>query len=91
MRIASKPNVHTHAMELLIMTFVATAALFLPDIEFDFRHAWWRKFIQSLGRRLRALAAVRRRRRIGSIHNLVKSLLHRAAIALCERAHVTKE
>jgi hypothetical protein len=52
------------------MTSVATAALFLPDTEFDLRSAWWRRLIQSLGRRLRALAAERRRRRIDSlIHN----------------------
>ena len=63
------------------MTSFAPAALFLPDTEFDLRHAWWRKFIQSLGRRLRALAAERRRRRInGVIHNFdpATSSFHRA-------------
>ena len=70
MHIASRPVVHTHAMEILSMTSLATAALFLPDTELDLRHAWWRNFVQSLGRRLRALAAERRRRRINSaIHN----------------------
>ena len=70
------------------------AAAFLPDAELDLRHAWWRRFIQSLGRRLRALAAERRRRRINSlIHNFdpVTSVFHRASIGLCESAHATKE
>jgi hypothetical protein len=52
------------------MISVATAALFLPDTEFDLRSAWWRRLIQSLVRRLRALAGERRRRRIsGLVHN----------------------
>jgi hypothetical protein len=82
--------VHAYAMELLSMTYVATAALFLPDSDFDVRHAWWRKFIQALGRRVRALAAARGRRRSGAVHDFVISVFDRGSIALCESAHAAK-
>jgi hypothetical protein len=80
-------------MEALSMISFATAA-FLPNVELDLRHAWWRMFVLSLGRRVRALAAERRRRRIKSlIHNFdpVTSVFHRASIELCEYAHAAKE
>jgi hypothetical protein len=49
---------------------VLVTAPFVPPRQIDSRSAGWRRFIQSLGRRLRALAAERRRRRISSlIHN----------------------
>jgi hypothetical protein len=80
-------------MEALSMISFAMAA-FRPAAERNLQSAWWRRFVQSLGRRLRALAAERRRRRTSNtIHNFdpVTSVFHRASIGLCECAHAMKE